>query len=400
MKTFKDIDTSLCNYCGTCAAYCPTGAISFKNEKAVLTGKCNECGRCHAVCPGIGVDFHYLQPKAGKWSQPLGKWRSLWAAQSPKLKGKASSGGALTELLRLMLKRKMVNGVVVVKMDEANPIRPKAFIARTEKDLLAAMQSKYAMLPLNLALKETEGQKGKFAFVGLPCHVHGLRKVQRLGLAQNISMVFGVFCGVNMRLAATEFLVKKMGLKPAEVKEVKYREGKWPGKLKASDGKKSGSLPKMAYNFAIPLYAHPRCLLCPDLTNELADISFGDYWLKPEHTMVVCRNKKAELLLDSALKKNHLTGHRIAEEEFMRSHGHLVKYKKRGVFVRMKMSGSKPSFTLSQPEMGFGERLRHATFFILVKTASLRPVRFMLGLLPLGFSSRMAAHYRRMKTNA
>ena len=46
------IDSKKCNGCGTCLEYCPTGAISLIDGKAVISQKdCMECGMCLDVCP-------------------------------------------------------------------------------------------------------------------------------------------------------------------------------------------------------------------------------------------------------------------------------------------------------------------------------------------------------------
>ncbi|EJC75078.1 hypothetical protein Rleg10DRAFT_3636 [Rhizobium leguminosarum bv. trifolii WSM2012] len=54
---FKII-ASQCAQCGTCEFECPSGAISFKNDKFVVDPKtCTECRaevvgpKCRAICP-------------------------------------------------------------------------------------------------------------------------------------------------------------------------------------------------------------------------------------------------------------------------------------------------------------------------------------------------------------
>ena len=40
-----------CIYCMICAQYCPMGAISMSNPKAIDTNKCVRCTKCIKVCP-------------------------------------------------------------------------------------------------------------------------------------------------------------------------------------------------------------------------------------------------------------------------------------------------------------------------------------------------------------
>jgi NAD-dependent dihydropyrimidine dehydrogenase PreA subunit len=46
------IDSRLCDGCGSCVDTCPVGAISLKDQRAaVAEDLCTECGVCVGVCP-------------------------------------------------------------------------------------------------------------------------------------------------------------------------------------------------------------------------------------------------------------------------------------------------------------------------------------------------------------
>jgi formate hydrogenlyase subunit 6/NADH:ubiquinone oxidoreductase subunit I len=45
------VDKGKCVGCGECVNVCPAGAISLKDNKAVISDKCVDCGRCAQVCP-------------------------------------------------------------------------------------------------------------------------------------------------------------------------------------------------------------------------------------------------------------------------------------------------------------------------------------------------------------
>ena len=94
----------------------------------------------------------------------------------------SSSGGLITQLLIFALEEGIITGALVTRMKKDKPLEPEPFIARTKKEILDAMGSKYCPVPANIALKEIlkskEGEK--FAVVGLACHIHGIRKAEQI----------------------------------------------------------------------------------------------------------------------------------------------------------------------------------------------------------------------------
>lgn len=45
------INQNKCTGCGACVNICPVGAISIKNDKAIIDqSKCIKCGKCLDVC--------------------------------------------------------------------------------------------------------------------------------------------------------------------------------------------------------------------------------------------------------------------------------------------------------------------------------------------------------------
>ncbi len=45
------VDATLCNHCGHCAAHCPSGAIVEGDECETIVGKCIKCCACVKECP-------------------------------------------------------------------------------------------------------------------------------------------------------------------------------------------------------------------------------------------------------------------------------------------------------------------------------------------------------------
>lgn len=311
------VKKNLCLQCGTCFSICPNDCIDFKRDTmqnyvpVVNEQLCTECGLCLQVCPGIGVDFKNLSNNSGfkknrKYHPYIGRYLNTFLGYSleKKIRAKASSGGIVSAILLQLLETGVIDGAIVVRNKKKNPFNPEVFVAKSQQEIFNSMQSKYHPVCLNRALKEIDKTPGKYAIVGLPCHIHGLRKYERLrDYNQKIFLSIGLFCGLNLRFDSLEFFVHKLGKKLKDLEKVSYREGKWPGKTVLEFAKTYCIVDKNILNHIFTL---PRCLFCIDHTNELADISCGDAWL-PEllkrndggwSTIISRSSKGNEILLE------------------------------------------------------------------------------------------------------
>ena len=220
----------------------------------------------------------------------LGNYINCYVGYSKdkEIRWKATSGGIVSSLLIFLLKEELIDGALVTKMNETEPLKPETFIARSKEEVLSACGSKYCPVPINQmikAMKEMMSRKGTYAIVGLPCHIKSLRKVESLNkkIEDQKSLYVGLFCSHTVSFVGTEVLLQRMGIRPKDVHELKYRGRGWPGTL--SIRLKDGSvrlLPFLYYwgSLFTPFFFTPMgCILCSDVTNELADISIGDAWL-------------------------------------------------------------------------------------------------------------------------
>ena len=81
----------------------------------------------------------------------------------------------------------------------------------------------------------------------------------------------------NMIQLERSYLKSKNGKALDDVRELRYREGEWPGFLQII--LKNGEIlreKKFYYNYLIPFYLTMSTLLSVDFTNELTDISVGE----------------------------------------------------------------------------------------------------------------------------
>ena len=363
--TIRDIvDKELCTGCGTCIAICPKGAINLIiNERIgiyvpkINEEKCNKCGICIKVCPGYEVNFKQLNLEIfGKEPKDtlIGNYLKCYLGHTSNyhIRINSASGGLVTQLLIFSLEKEIIDGALVTRMKKDNRLEPEPFIARTKEEIIEASKSKYCPVPANIALKEILNSKEgkKFSVVGLPCHIHGIRKAEMVNkkLREKIVLHLGIFCSHTDSFRSTKFLLHKLGIEKGQIKKITYRGEGWPGKIKID--LINGEERYIPHLSPISLFMHSffftpfRCLLCNDLTSELSDISFGDAWLPEimakEHegkSIVISRSKKGEELLNLAKSERYIELTPIDLEKVIQSQRTFLHFKKMNLKERIKL---------------------------------------------------------------
>ncbi|MGD0997112.1 MAG: Coenzyme F420 hydrogenase/dehydrogenase, beta subunit C-terminal domain [Thermoleophilia bacterium] len=289
----------LCMQCGTCAGTCPREAIEMRWSFAqgwlpeLMGERCDDCGACIAVCPGRGLDFSmnaWWRTANADAPTPdfLGPWRGLWFgwAADEEIRYQGASGGVVTAILVAALADGSIEAAVVVRPSAGNALAMEPLVARAKEEIEVCRGSKYNMVALNCALREVRERPGRYALVGLPCHIQGLRLAQCRDrrLRERVVLAVGIFCGWSAQPRATALAARRLGLDPAELSEVRYRGPGWPGGLRLET--RDGVVRERAYpdyyddDRAMRAFTPPRCRFCPDGLAELADLSVGDAWLK------------------------------------------------------------------------------------------------------------------------
>lgn len=346
------LEKDLCTRCGTCIGACPTGAL-VKDRcayPAIDERICTECGLCKDVCPGYGISYYRMYHQTFGVSDVnfdyLGHFKAAFvtASTNEKVRSGASSGGLVTELLLYLLDSKQIDGAVVTKMDEIDPSRTKTFIAGTAREILQARQSKYTISSTNTALSEVAKNPGRYAYVGLPCQIHGLRQWAALNkkIARRIQYVIGLFCLTTLEVNVIDELCRINQLNRSHLKDFQFREGVWPGNIYAVT--RGHSKHKLHYsnfrdgaiNYLTKLYPPGRCQLCTDGTAEFADIAVADSWMLnqdgryayPATTMALARTVQGLNLIQEAYRRKRIHLTEIYHKDLYHTYSTLAKNKK------------------------------------------------------------------------
>lgn len=350
----------LCFGCGVCQDSCAKHCISIDHGidgtyPIVDNEICIECGLCLKVCAGHGVNLdakteNLYGKEETKKSKYMGYYHACFSGYSTNfdIRYHSASGGCLSQFLIYLLEKKYIDGAVVVGFDKDSPMTPKTFIARTPDEILAGRSSKYCSTSYEGILTKIRNEDGKFAVVGLPCHIQSIRKyIDTFKTVQNkIVAYFAIYCSSTRTLRSQDYILYRYGVKREDVKRFAYRDNGCLGEM-VFEGDGGQVLKTVPYqNFWLGMrgfFNVPRCSLCIDHFGELADVSFGDIYIgeyRNDHVgvnSIISRLPYWTTLLRDAAKEGYLHLDEISHYIVENSQGYAKRCKKgKGVVAEFK----------------------------------------------------------------
>jgi len=341
---------SLCCRSGTCIGACPEKALSVDEDfyPKLDPSKCTECGLCAEICPGGSVNFKDLtETTFGHRNDDASfdghvEMTYVGYATDERIRSGGAGGGVVTALLWDLLKHGVVDGCIVTRMNPKKPWHGEVFIARTYEDLLSSQQSKYIVIPVNSILAEIRDLPGKFAMAALPCHIHGVRMLQRKNdpIVEKIEVIVGLFCASAMEPYVALEMMEMRGVDSADVVDFGFRDGDWPGQIRATtrDGQKiplhESNFKDGAINYMTYLYSPFRCQTCTDGSAEFSDISVSDAWTRDEfgnylfssQSKLLARTEAGIRVMKNAIQSGTLVADDVTEVAAYKTHKlHRVK---------------------------------------------------------------------------
>jgi coenzyme F420 hydrogenase subunit beta len=225
-----------------------------------------------------------------------------------------SSGGAISGLLIHALKTGLVDRVLHIAPDPADPTRNVAVMSRSAEEVLSRAGSRYTA---SSPLEHIEGalaEGGAMAFVGKPCDASALRQLARFDerVGRHVPLVLSFFCGGIPSHAGVGRILQTMGVDPAEVREFRFRGRGWPGNAAATTADRTVEMSYAdSWGGHLSREVQFRCKICPDAVGGVADIACADAWYgdgdgypsfeeQAGRSLIVTRTEVGDRLLESA----------------------------------------------------------------------------------------------------
>ena len=286
-----EITDEKCVGCGSCANYCPQGAISMKADK--LTGfffpnvnnsLCVDCKKCYDACP--------IYKKECKQKIHL-KDRAISAAyvaqnMDDQIRYRSTSGGMFSAFATTILR--MGGSVFGAGFDDKMDVKHMEIADVCEIDKIR--RSKYVQSDLGNSYKIIEERLNdhkKVLFVGTPCQVAGLYSYLGKEYSELFTIEF-ICLGVNSPLAYRAWLQECEEVHGSKSRNVwfKYKCNGWRDspfftRIDYDNGETDVLDEKNNYYMKGYLqgsfFVRSSCSKCVFTgTERCADIIFGDYW--------------------------------------------------------------------------------------------------------------------------
>jgi coenzyme F420 hydrogenase subunit beta len=329
------ISSSMCIGCGACEMADSSVKVTLNPTKLIYEPESPGGPDAAAVCPAVRVDFAGLQGRLFPDQEigPYGVVDAVYLAQSTDVDRnvKASSGGLVKELLLELMASGEVDGVIA--LDHVAGVEFAGRIVTDPDEIDTLPGSIYHNLRQTPTLQLLAENPGRFVVVGIPCQLEGLFSYvfsRAPELRQRIHTTIGLLCGWQYSHHSLRAMGQYLDFDPDDIEHVAYRGGGPVGKLSVttSDGRTHSASRRVSFGYQVAFDRHfntPRCHLCVNHSNFLADIVVGDAWLpstvftKTGISLIICRKPSTKDLIAGLEQRGRIVTYEATTEEIRES---------------------------------------------------------------------------------
>jgi coenzyme F420 hydrogenase subunit beta len=336
------VDNKICCGCGACPVVCPTSCIQFVygnryNYPNVDAVQCIQCGKCLKVCPSAFL-LRGTDPGFSDNVKNASYNCYLIHSKDDGIRLDSSSGGFITAMILHLMSKGLADGGIVARCEGEHPLVAGSFIATDRESLLNARASKYAPVSSCTVLSEVLERPGRYVFVGTPCMIEALTKLQELlpKLQDRVILKIGLVCaGMASRLSTKAYIEEDGGVNIADVRRICYRGNGWPGRFRVfgENNKLLMDRPLLGGSLihVVSRDHYLRCWNCLDHWGRFADIAVSDPWTdemvrteRKGRSAIMVRTEGGKEAVASAIDSGDMIADSIAVEDMLGYNKHLV----------------------------------------------------------------------------
>lgn len=293
------------------------------------------------------------------FSEKIGYYSEIYGGyvMEGEFRDKGTSGGTGTWIGAELFRLGLIDGVIHVKPSTRNKSTDpfyKYAISKTLDDIILGAKSKYHVVEVSEVLKLVEENHGKYLFIGVPCLVKSIRRIQLINpiikesIPYTVSLVCGHFKSINWTLS----LGWAKGIHPSELDSFQYRTKgediearKYVFRAGKNDENKtviqedSANVTGGKFNQgALMLNA---CNFCDDVVGETADLTIGDAWLPQFEAdnngtnLLIIRNAQISKVFKNAEKEGRIKLTQISEKDAINSQSGGFRQRREGLSFRL-----------------------------------------------------------------
>jgi coenzyme F420-reducing hydrogenase beta subunit/polysaccharide pyruvyl transferase WcaK-like protein len=316
MNVNKTRQLNLCISCEVCTAVCPVEAIEMEYKlgqfiPVIDKEKCTDCGLCLKLCPGISIDTFKLNTEASFEENLAGSYLKVYSAYSKNqnIRKNSTSGGVITQLIVKLLDDGKFNGAFILPFDTFTGSSARLQFTKDIKKVMVAAKSKYIPASVYSIVKTlAKDSDPKYIIVGTPCQIKGIKNcIKEYNVNDDNLLFLGLFCDGTLNFNIIRYFKDRYAKGNEKLTKFDFRNKEkdgWPGHPKLYFDSNRTVVAHRNERIKVKKYFQlERCLYCLDKLNRLADISFGDCYIRwrenPESSTVIVRTEKGKRFFDN-----------------------------------------------------------------------------------------------------